>query len=269
MWLRVSFPSGRYYAARAEDPAAPEWPPHPSRVFSALVAAAYRSDRGMTAERRMALEWLESLPPPFIAAPPSDLTSAPICYVPPGDCDKEEHVVHRSRQPRYFPSAVILGEPVIGYGWEQEPDDSLLAALVGIAAGVSHVGASHSIALLEFGVGALSSPASLYPTLDGGVFLRVPVSGRLAELDALYAGQAGVRRPIPIYERLAAYRARASDVEQLIPARLELISLRLIDNPYNADRAADLARAVRRAVMAVLGNSAPDAIHGHGIGDHV
>lgn len=55
MWLRVSFPSGRYYAARAEDPAMPEWPPHPSRIFSGLVAAAYRSIPGMTAKRRAVL----------------------------------------------------------------------------------------------------------------------------------------------------------------------------------------------------------------------
>lgn len=278
MWLRVSFPSGRYYAARAEDPAAPEWPPHPSRVFSALVAAAYRSRQGMTVERRMALEWLESLPPPLIASPVADLSPAPTCFVPPGDCveqkgkkgeEKYEHGIHRWRQARHFPSAIILGEPVVGYGWQQEAEDSMLAVLADIAAGVTHVGTSHSLALLRFGPGHLLLPATLQPALNGGVFLRVPIPGRLAELDTLHEGKAGVRRPIPTCERSEGYRSLLPESQPSVPAQFELIALRLPGNPYDCDRAADLARAVRQAVMAVLGDNAPVAIHGHGAGDHV
>ena len=278
MWLRVSFLSGRYYAARAEDPAAPEWPPHPSRIFSALVAAAYRSTPGMTAERRAALEWFEGLPPPVIAAPAADLTPAPISYVPPGDIvgskgkkgeENYEHGVHRWRQPRHFPSAIILGDPVVGYGWDHEADPPLLTALAGIAAGVTHVGASHALALVELGAGALAAPVTLTPDPSGSEFLRIPATGRLAELDTLYEGNAGVRRPAPACEPLAAYRGLAADSTRRVPARMELIALRLSGSPHDADRAADLARAVRRAVMAILGDDAPAAVHGHGGGEHV
>lgn len=278
MWLRVSFPSGRCYAARAEDPALPEWPPHPSRVFSALVAAAYRSGEGMTARRRAALEWFESLLPPVIAAPAADLAAAPISYVPPGDRarnkdskgeEKREHIVHRGRQPRFFPSAIILGEPVVTYGWTIEADESTLAVLADIAAGVTHVGTSHALALAECGAGILPVPVTLAPDPLGGEFLRIPVPGRLAELDALYQGNAGVRRPAPACEPLAAYRPLTADSARIIPARMELIALRLTGSTHDADRAADLARAVRRAVMAVLGDGAPAAVHGHGAGAHV
>ena len=62
MYLRVFFPGGRYYAAESHDPSLPEWPPHPSRLFSSLVASAYRSGGGMTEVKRSALEWVESLP---------------------------------------------------------------------------------------------------------------------------------------------------------------------------------------------------------------
>ncbi len=45
----------------------PEWPPHPDRVFMALVAAWGES--GEDSDELAALEWLERLGPPSIAAP--------------------------------------------------------------------------------------------------------------------------------------------------------------------------------------------------------
>lgn len=278
MFVRVSFPSGRYYAARAEDPAQPEWPPHPSRVFSALVAAAYRSGTGMTPARRLALEWFEALPPPQIAAPPADLTSAPITYVPPADNvgrkgkkgqEDFEHGIHRWRQPRHFPSAIILGEPIIGYGWPLEADSSLLTVLSEIAAGVTHVGTSHAMALMEVSAGDLPLSPTWLPDPTGSEFLRVPVAGRLAELDAVFEGTSGLRRPAPAYEPLVAYRASSALGLEAECSPWHLITLRLTGSPQQADHAASLARAVRRAILSVLGDTAPAAVHGHAPGDHV
>jgi CRISPR-associated protein Csb2 len=232
----------------------------------------------MTAKRRAVLEWFEGLPPPIIAAPAADLATAPVSYVPPGDWVKGkgagesrtyEPLVHRWRQPRYFPSAIILGEPVVGYGWAIEADEPTLAVLADIAAGVTHVGTSHALALVEFGTGALSAPPTLVPDPLGSEFLRIPVPGRLVELDTLYQGNVGVRRPAPACEPLAAYRPLTADSARTNPPRMELITLRLTGSTHDADRAADLARAVRRAVMAVLGDGAPTAVHGHGVGAHV
>lgn len=278
MFVRVSFPSGRYYAARADDPALPEWPPHPSRVFSALVAAAYRSGAGMAPMRRQALEWFEVLPPPQIAAPPADLTSAPNTYVPPADSvgrkgkkgqEEFEHGIHRWRQPRYFPSAIILGEPVVGYGWPLEADPSLLAVLSEIAAGVTHVGTSHAMALVEISPGNLPLPPTWLPDPTGTEFLRVPVAGRLAELDAVFEGTSGLRRPAPAYEPLVAYRASSALRVEAERSPWHLITLRVTGSPLQADYAASLARAVRRASLSVLGDTAPAAVHGHTPGDHV
>jgi CRISPR-associated protein Csb2 len=39
-----------------------EWPPHPARVFMAMVAAHYQT--GAVAAERAALRWLEELPDP-------------------------------------------------------------------------------------------------------------------------------------------------------------------------------------------------------------
>ena len=65
--IEVNFLTGRFVATRHNDRRRPEWPPHPARLFSALVAAWADADEPDGAER-VALEWLESQPPPGIAA---------------------------------------------------------------------------------------------------------------------------------------------------------------------------------------------------------
>jgi CRISPR-associated protein Csb2 len=52
------------FAAASEPDARdrPEWPPHPARVFMALVAAHFET--GADSSERVALEWIETLSPP-------------------------------------------------------------------------------------------------------------------------------------------------------------------------------------------------------------
>lgn len=67
--LRVTYLTGRVYSAAFEDgddKAVPEWPPHPSRLFSALVASW--GDGGAEEDLIPALEWLEGLGAPTIYA---------------------------------------------------------------------------------------------------------------------------------------------------------------------------------------------------------
>lgn len=65
--IEVNFLTGRYVATSHDDRRRPEWPPHPARLFSALVATWADSDEPRQDERRV-LEWLEALGPPAIAA---------------------------------------------------------------------------------------------------------------------------------------------------------------------------------------------------------
>lgn len=71
--IEVNFLTGRYVATSHNDRRQPEWPPHPARLFSALVATWADSDEPSRDERRV-LEWLEALGPPAIAA---DLEAIP------------------------------------------------------------------------------------------------------------------------------------------------------------------------------------------------
>ena len=63
--IEVNFLTGRYVATSHSDRRLGEWPPHPARLFSALVATWADGDDPF--ERR-ALEWLERQAPPAIAA---------------------------------------------------------------------------------------------------------------------------------------------------------------------------------------------------------
>ncbi len=65
--IEVNFLTGRFVATCHNDRRQPEWPPHPARLFSALVATWADADEPDVAERA-ALEWIESQAPPEIAA---------------------------------------------------------------------------------------------------------------------------------------------------------------------------------------------------------
>ena len=65
--IEVVFLTGRYVATAHHDRREHEWPPHPARVFSALVAT-WADAAEPDAEQRKVLEWLERQDPPEIAA---------------------------------------------------------------------------------------------------------------------------------------------------------------------------------------------------------
>src|SRR5262249_21665873 len=103
--LEVEFLLGRYVATNYRDREKAEWPPHPERLFSALVAAANESGLGKSA--RAALLWLESLTPPCIFADPQpgEPTTVTV-YVPVNDPAEDFLPQRAERQPRQFPSVV-------------------------------------------------------------------------------------------------------------------------------------------------------------------
>ena len=65
--IEVNFLVGRYVATFHNDRQQSEWPPHPARLFSALVAVWADADHPDPSERQ-ALEWLEAQGHPSISA---------------------------------------------------------------------------------------------------------------------------------------------------------------------------------------------------------
>lgn len=183
-----------------------EWPPHPDRVFMALAAAHFETDDGDKAAERAALQWLEGLSAPVLAASEWEERRTVTHFVPVNDAGlsrkrKIAELVQahnpslgalkdaglsqlpefRSRQPRSFPVA-IPHHPRVDLVWpDADPAETLRATLADLCRKVTHVGHPASL------VWAWLEDAPLAPTwvpheTVGGVRLRVPGEGRLAYL---------------------------------------------------------------------------------------
>ncbi len=63
--IEVELLAGRYAATAHDDRRRAEWPPHPARFFSALVAALHDRDP-IDASEAAVLRWLEAQPPPAL-----------------------------------------------------------------------------------------------------------------------------------------------------------------------------------------------------------
>ncbi len=82
--IEVNFLTERYVATAYHNRDLPEWPPHPARLFSALVATWADADTPDPKERE-ALEWLEAQPPPAICASEATPRSVLTHFVPVND----------------------------------------------------------------------------------------------------------------------------------------------------------------------------------------
>src|SRR5439155_24185821 len=93
-----------------------EWPPHPGRVFMAMVAAHYQT--GAAAAERAALEWLEALDPPLMHAPNGQSRAVVTQFVPvndksgPSKAMLQSAPIARDRQPRTFARTWLDGDTV-------------------------------------------------------------------------------------------------------------------------------------------------------------
>lgn len=81
--IEVNFLTGRFVATAYNDREASEWPPHPARLFSALVAGW--AEAGEDDAEREVLEWLEAQPAPSLAASGADPRRVVSYFVPVND----------------------------------------------------------------------------------------------------------------------------------------------------------------------------------------
>lgn len=82
--LRLEYLTGRVVATCYNDRDRAEWPPHPARLFSALVAC-WADQLPLDEAERQALTWLEGLPPPQIACSGCHERRVVTHYVPVND----------------------------------------------------------------------------------------------------------------------------------------------------------------------------------------
>jgi len=165
-----------------------EWPPHPARVFMALVAAHYQTG-GDNAERE-ALLWLEKQPPPEIHAPDAWPCAVVTQYVPVNDkAGPSKALMHslplaRERQPRTFARAALANDTVCLAWPHAEAEPKVREALASLCGKVTRIG--HSISLVQMWL-ADGVPRGLQHWVADSdratLLLRVTAQGTLEMLD--------------------------------------------------------------------------------------
>ena len=196
--IAVRFHEGRYHGQADRFGDEDGWPPSPGRLFQALVAGAARGAT-IRAEDRRALEWLERLGPPRIAAPAMRRGRAVKRFVPNNDLDSVggdparvgEIRVGKQWRPCFFDPEV----PIL-YVWNIEPDAaeaaeaaricSIATRLYQLGRGIDMAWASGQVLDEDETNAALASHPGVLRTPGGAGMTATPHRGTLASLADRY-----------------------------------------------------------------------------------
>ncbi|MBP2310746.1 type I-G CRISPR-associated protein Csb2 [Azospirillum soli] len=295
--IEVRLLTGRYHGSG-------DWPPSPFRLFQALVAGAYggrwagedRTDKDR-ADKDAAFRWLESLPPPLIAAPARRPGRAVVHYVPNNDLDAKAGDPRRTseiRAPKRRQPSILEDDHPILYLWpvaEPSPHAARIAAL------------AERLHTLGHGIDAASARAELtgWPAAEarlaahGGAVFRpsgqlggdgdplCPVPGSLDSLHARHAArscqfQAQGRGRNRVVEFRRPAKPDCAPVAYAAPPQRLLFDLRDAESaafaPWPLARAAALTATARDAAAARLTRALPAEsarverlLVGHGAGE--
>jgi CRISPR-associated protein Csb2 len=264
--FEVEYLTGRVFAATIHDPTAIEWPPHPSRLFAALVASYKECDLGTGA--RNALEWLEEQPAPQIQANPATISrtdgrDVPQIFVPVNDkkrFDTEYFPQHRIRQPLWLPSFTPI-DPTVRFIWSTYPGIHA-SALQQLAENVTYLG--HSMSPVRVQLSDAPLEATLTPDPAGSVRLRIPERGRLKHLEEIYDLRMMNTTTQPLRGREVSY-GLVSMQGMEIPASIFQTNyvFRLQNVSLPPEIIGQLIAVVRQAVMAHYPDPIPEVISGH------
>lgn len=264
--LRVTYLTGRVYSAVFEDgddKREPEWPPHPSRLFSALVAAW--GDGGAEEDLLPALKWLEEQPAPTIYAGNCTQRKLVQAFVPVND--DRGLPDDRERKGRAFPSAT-LSHPDVYFAWHTAPPAELLPVFDQILKRTSSVGHSSSLVSIEIASTIQSDGLTvLKPDAPDGDRMRIIYSGRLNELIERYKRFENDPNKIhrPSLGRTTLY-ASPDPPEQTIPKGVfdRMIILRRDEGPRGSLRSAlSVLDALRGAILKLAPQPVPEYLSGH------
>ncbi len=270
--IDIELISGRYDAAGAGDRDAAEWPPHPARVFCALVASA-RSEGD-----REALRWLECLPAPVVQASPTARPDVRASYV-------VTNAVEKAGGSQFHPArtnalkvrhSALPGSSRVRVVWPDVDGESpAVAILDALARRVPYLGRSTGVAALSIGIGQAPAPYELphglaqfnpAPGARDGAGLRVPYPGYL---DLLIDQYDNGRPPWEI-SREVTYRRVGGESPGTVPSDIapsvytDVIVLRFTGLRPDGRLTTMFTEALRRAVMSATSDPLPDALHGHG-----
>ena len=325
--IEVNLLTGRYVSTSYNDRNLSEWPPHPARLFSALVATWAEADERNLSEKA-ALEWLEALAPPAIASPDAVARTVVSHFVPVNDTsiismsfqqrkaaaisdlagqldgelsssdgkvtkkaariqrklDTAREVgaqvqnvgttnpatalemlpERRGKQERFFPS-MTPDEPRVTFLWNVLPANDIRDALDQLLRRVTRLG--HSSSLVSCRLVADPPEPNRIPGEDGES-LRAVRQGQLADLEAIHARHGGtLPRSLPFID--ARYRSVSVTKSEESPEIANTVGEWIVFEFSHRSRAipltrvAELAIAIRAAVLHYAEDPIPEGISGH------
>lgn len=278
--IRCQFLNGTYQAAAPGAVAEPEWPPHPARLHSALVAAGWAAtgEDEFPLAGSAALKWLERLPPPALCVPagvvarrsgdvyvPRNLSRAESGDVLSRMRRGEDATRQQGRVARRFPTSVPGDEPV-WFIWNSAAGEHA-PALGRLVSEIQYLGSSRSPVCCDL-VGSPPAPTMIPVAREGIRALRVVDAGAT---DMLLANRYAY--PPPVTGAMVGYRPVTATAPEAMKAAGpfdDLVILGLERRfPLTVLHAALVAKAFREAVLAKAGDDAPAILHGHGRHPHV
>ncbi|MFD6464887.1 type I-G CRISPR-associated protein Csb2 [Streptomyces goshikiensis] len=275
------------YQASTLDRSAAEWPPHPYRVFCALVSVADPQDPVQDA----ALQWLERQPAPTVRVPANTTEAASPrgAWVPTNAVEKTKptHGVLPGRtaggKPKAWPERT-LAEPTVEFEWPTEPPAGVLAVLELLARSVPYIGRATGHAFVHAAIHPADETVSeedqwhvWEPADDNDTrrtdtrSLRAPHPGLLERLRwAHEQGQSAYQQARPHPYALRGTPAEANEDEAVVEGPFSDLVSFAFPPRFSLDPALTLkiTGALRGTVCTLLDEAGHDvdsmvAVHGH------
>jgi CRISPR-associated protein Csb2 len=260
---------GIYEAGGESDGDAPEWPPHPARVFNALVAAADHDDSDEVAS----LGWIERAGAPSItAAAEHVICGGRSSFVPTNKLEGANTYTRfparKALGPRTW-SAVSPRHARVSFTWNEAPDGPTLAALSRVVRRVGYLGRSVSPVACDVHCGdagdlddgrAIWRPGDVGP---GSTALDVAHDGYLRELIDAFVDH---RKAHEVQRRVVGYRIEHADVatsNEVLSPYAEVIVVAFADGRRLGANSIVTATARLREAIQAHTDGGPLVLRGH------
>ena len=256
-----------------------EWPPSPSRLFAAFVAADGTGEYCRMTDGSE-LHWFECLPPPFIHAVSS----------PHHQRIQDRYVAKYEKTASKYPwiqeyvgktgtlvrpgVRVVPRDPRVMYRWKEEPTGEVLYALQLRAARIGYLGSSDSPVRVRVQTGKQeSAPVDCFiPDEKGDHFISVAQQGTLEILDRVHEqwqeqGASISRSRYPALRHPVSYR---SPLKPKAVDHGEVVAWLSLGKAVSGRRITRLTKLFKDAVLSKyqdLYGEPPPVLHGHGYDD--
>lgn len=280
--IEIEYLSGVSFASKITSRAEPEWPPHPDRVFLALVAAWGCKE---SVDGANSLRWLEQQNPPDIIAPNVHERDRFITFVPTSSNVEKIQTVFGgdgailqikpsiSKKARFFPAIILPNDESTVYMiWrDANPTQKVRDALFDLACRVPRIG--HSSSLTRIAVvdsESIKTPVSyVHDKKNGDLFMRCPYAGRFDKLIAKFARNASIRKRIePWHPNTAPTQKYRSLADNTIQGHMadgdEWVILSCKDSSVPVlETFPRIAKAMRNVIMSYVEEPIHEIISGH------